>query len=330
MPHQQRVHRHVTERIVAFLTVPQQASARRASKGLWEAVTAASMEDMLRATVFDHHDNNTIDAQLVVVAMSRAHGPFPCGDALVAWSGGLGPLYEEMQLRFPDATAIGVSSRLAAIRPFPFASGFTAVAVCVVTAVASAPLALVVESVALESIVLGVRDVANVLVRVLSHNSAPCPILCLEGATSEQFPNMMHDVPLSSLPSIRSVEKCAFSQCASLQSVCFANLPVLESICDCAFADCVHLSKVDFSGLPSLKRIGDCAFRKCESLKSISFANLPLCESIGLSTYARCVRSTQLRLLYISFTAVDREICLHALRVSSIDQLRAPAAAREH
>ena len=109
MRRQQRVHRDVTERVAAFLTVPQQACARRASKALWEAVTAASMEDMLRATLIEQEDRNTrtVDAQLVVVAMSRAPGPFPSADAVLAWSGGLGSLYDELQLRFPHAAAIG-------------------------------------------------------------------------------------------------------------------------------------------------------------------------------------------------------------------------------
>ena len=82
-----RVHRHVLERVAALLAVPQQACARRASKALREAVTAASMEDMLRATVLEHRDTSAGDAQLVVVAMSRALGPFPSADALVAWCG---------------------------------------------------------------------------------------------------------------------------------------------------------------------------------------------------------------------------------------------------
>ena len=106
----QRVHRDVTERVANFLTVSQRACARRASNALWEAVTAASMEDMLRATVLEQDDTTTravdasaVDAQLVVVAMSRASGPFPSMDALLAWSGGLGPLYDELQLRFPHA-----------------------------------------------------------------------------------------------------------------------------------------------------------------------------------------------------------------------------------
>ena len=151
-----RVHRHVLERVAAFLTVRQRACARRASKALWEAVTAASMEGMLRATVLEHRDASASDAQLVVVAMSRALGPFPSADALVAWCGGLPLLHEEVQLRFPHAAAIGVSARLAAIRPFPFASGSAVMTVCVVTAVASAPSTLVVESVA-----LGVRNTTS-------------------------------------------------------------------------------------------------------------------------------------------------------------------------
>ena len=66
----QRVHRHVVDRVAAYLTVPQQACARRASKALWEAVRAESMEDLLRATVLEHRDTSNADAQLVFVAMS--------------------------------------------------------------------------------------------------------------------------------------------------------------------------------------------------------------------------------------------------------------------
>ena len=286
-----RVHRHVLERVAAFLTVPQQACARRASKALWEAVTAASMEDMLRATVLEHRDTSAGDAQLVVVAMSRALGPFPSADALVAWCGGLPLLYEEVQLRFPHAAAIGVSARLTAIRPFPFSSGSAVTTVCVVTAVASAPSTLVVESVA-----LGVHNATNVLVRALSHKVAPCPILCLEGATREQFPNMLHDVLLSSLPSMRSIGASAFCKCMSLRSVCLSGLPLLESIGEEAFAECVDLLCVELYNLPSLRTIGACAFLKCRSLQSIGFVNLPRLESIGESAFADCINLSRVDL----------------------------------
>ena len=206
------VHRHVLERVAYFLAVPQRACARPTSMALWEAVTAASMEDMLRATVLEHRDTSAEGAQLVVVAMSRALGPFPSVDALVAWCGGLPLLYEEVQLRFPHAAAIGVSARLAAIRPFPFASGSAITTACVVTAVASAPSTLVVESVA-----LGVRNATSVLVRALSQDGSPCPMLCLEGATREQFPNMLNDVLLSSLPPLRSIGASAFNKSTSLR-----------------------------------------------------------------------------------------------------------------
>ena len=59
------------------------------------------MEDLLRAAVLEHHDTNTVYAQLVVVVTTRAVGPFPSYDALVAWSGGLAVLHEELQLRLP-------------------------------------------------------------------------------------------------------------------------------------------------------------------------------------------------------------------------------------
>ena len=278
---------------------------------LWEAVTAASMEDMLRATVLEHRDASAEDTQLVVVAMSRALGPFPSVDALVAWCGGLPLLYEEIQLRFPHAAAIGVSARLAALRPFPFASGSAVTTVCVVTAVASAPSALVFESVA-----LGVRNATNVLVRALSQDGSPCPILCLEGATREQFPNMVHDVLLSSLPPLRSIAPSAFNKCMSLRSACLSDLPLLESIGEKAFAECLNLSSVDLSNLPalrciregafslqssilsnvdlsnlpSLRTIGKSTFWKCESLRSVSLANLPLLESIGEGAFGGCVR----------------------------------------
>ena len=302
---QQRVHRHVLERVAASLTVPQQACARRASKALWEAVRAASMEDMLRATVVEHQDVGTVDPQLVVVAMSRVVGSFPSMDALLAWSGGLTLLYEDLQLRFPNAAAIGISARLTAIRPFPFASGFTVMTVCVVTAAALARPTLVVESV-----VLGVRNATTVLVRALSIDGSPCPILCLEGATSEQLPNMVHDVLLSSLPSIGRVENCTFEHCASLQFVCLENLPLLGSIGAFAFGACVRpgcrfsgflvpsalleifctrLSSLSLADLPSLRIIERCAFSHCVYLQSIRLENLPLLEIIGNNAFAECV-----------------------------------------
>ena len=308
-----RVHRDVTERVAAFLTVPQRECARRASKALWKAVTAASMEDMLRATVLVHEDNHAVSAQLVVVAMSRVSAPFPCGDALVAWSGGLGPLYDELQLRFPHAAAIAVSARLAAIRPFPFASGCATMTVCVVTAAASP------SSLVMESVVLGVHNTTNVLVRTLSHNGAPCPILCLEGATPDTVRALepcksLQSVCLANLPLLESIESHAFAECVhlssvdlcglsflrtigngafqkckSLQSISLVNLPHLESIGDYAFLECAHLSSVDLSDLPALRSIGEGAFRTCKSLHSISRANLPLLESIGNFAFAECV-----------------------------------------
>ena len=151
----QRVHRHVVDRVVAYLTVPQQACARRASKALWEAVRAESMEDMLRATVHEYRDTSNVGAQLVFVAMSRAVAPFPSRDVLVEWCGGLTRLYEELQQRFPRAAAIGVSAQLAAIRPFPFASGSTVTAMCILSAHA------------LDSVVLEVRN-PSILVRALT------------------------------------------------------------------------------------------------------------------------------------------------------------------
>ena len=286
----QRVHRHVVDRVVAFLTVPQQACARRASKALWEAVRAESMEDMLRATVLEQEGPSTVDAQLVVVAMRRAAGPFPSDDALLEWSGGVTLLYEELQHRFPLAAAIGVSARLFAIRPFPFASGSAVTTMCILFALSSTP-----PTHAVESVVLEVRK-TSVLVRALSRDGAACPMLCLQGATPEQFPHMLDGVPLSSLPPIRFIEPSALRLRTSLRSVCLANLPLLESIGDYAFSECVCVSSVDLTQLPSLRSIGQRAFCACSSLQSVSLANLPLLESIGKAAFAGCAQLTSVDL----------------------------------
>ena len=278
-----RVHRHVLERVAAFATVPQQACARRASKALCEAVRAESMEDLLRATVLEHRDTSNVDAQLVFVVMSRAVAPFPSHDVLVEWCGGLTLLYEELQQRFPCAAAIGVSARLAAIPPFPFASVSTVTTMCILFSLSSNPLAH-----AIESAVLEVRN-PSVLVHALSHDGAACPILCLDGATPEQFPHTLDGVSLSSLPPIRCIEPSAFQQRSSLRSVCLANLPLLESIGDYAFYEFVDVSSVDLFGLPSLRSIGECAFRGCISVRSLTLANLPLLESIGDCAFSDCV-----------------------------------------
>ena len=319
----QCVHRHVLERVAAFLTVPQQASARRASKALWEAVWATSMEDMLRATVLEHPGNNALDAQLVVVAMSRAVGPFPSFDALLAWCGGLALLYDELQLRFPHAAAIGMPARLAAI-------------VCAVTA-ASAPSALL-----LESVVLGVRNTASILVRALSINGSPCPVLCLDEVAQEHNLNNVRDFLLSSLPSIRMVhgvlllsippirmvENCAFQQCASLQSVCLENLPLLEVIGAHAFGECVHLSRLNLVGLPSLRAIENYAFEKCESLQSFNLENLPLLESIGGNAFACCTHLSSIdfsalpSLRWIGARAFSNCVSLQSIIFSRLPSLR--------
>ena len=208
----QSVHRHVVDRVVAYLTVPQQACARRASKALWEAVRAESMEDFLCATVLEHRDTSNVDAQLVFVAMSGADSPFPSHDVLVEWCGGLTLLYEELQQRFPRAAAIGVSARLAAIRPFPFASGSTATTMCILFSLSSN-----LPSHAVESVVLEVRN-PSVFVRALSHDAAACPIVCLDGATLRQSTHTLDGVPLSSLPPIRCIAPSALRGEDSLRS----------------------------------------------------------------------------------------------------------------
>ena len=179
------------------------------------------MENLLCATVLEHQDLST--AQLVVVAMSRAVGPFPSSDALLAWSGGPTLFYAELQLCFPHAAAIGISTRIrmAAIRPFPFADGSTVKTMCVVAPVSSNP-----PLHAVESVVVGVRE-AGVLVRVLSDDNAALPMLCLEGTTPEQFPRMLRSrCPLSS-PSAAShgqrfkdVRRC--NRCASRTYRCLS------------------------------------------------------------------------------------------------------------
>ena len=150
-------------------------------------------------------DISTVDTQVVVVAMCRAVGPFPSHDARIAWCGGLSLLYEELQLRFPHAAAVGIPTQLAAIRPFPFASGCAAATVCIVTAVNSAP-----PFHAVESIALCVRN-PSALVRALSCDGAACPILCLEGAMPEQFLHVLDGIPLSCFQSIRSIEPVGVS-----------------------------------------------------------------------------------------------------------------------
>ena len=268
----QRAHRHVMERVAAFLDVPQQASARGASKALCEAMRAVAMEALLRGAVLEHCPADA-DTQLVLLLVSRLSAlPFPSDDALVAWSGGLAQLYEELQLRFPFVAAVGISERLATIRPFPFASGSTMLSTCIVTAIASTPLAHTIESV-----VLGQLRNTNVLVPVLCHDGAPCPILCLEGTTSAQLLR----VPLSGLLSTRSIPPSMFQACRSLRLLSLTNLPMLESIGDSAFTDCVQLSSVDLSNLPSLRSIGNCAFNNCESVQFISLVNLPMLECVG-------------------------------------------------
>ena len=290
----QRVHRHVVDRVVAYLTVPQQACARRASKALWEAVRAESMENLLRATVLEHRDTSNVGAQLVFVAMSGGVAPFPSGDAMVEWCGGLTLLYEELQQRFPRAAAIGVSARLAAIRPFPFASGSTVTAMCILSAHA------------LDSVVLEVRN-PSILVRALSHDGAACPILCLEGVTPEEFPQMLDGVPLSSLPPIRCIAPSAMCEKDSLRSVCLANLPLLENIGDYAFCRCGYVLSVDLFALPSLRSIGKRAFKCCFFVRSLTLANLPLLEDIGELAFAECLHLTRVDLSGLASLRTLRE-----------------------
>ena len=319
-----RVHRDVTERVVAFLSVSQRACARRGSKALWKAVTAESMEDMLRATVLEHRDTRVVDGQLVVVAMSSMPGSFSSADALVAWSGGLGPLYDELQLRFPHATVIGISARLAAIRPFPFTSG-TVMTVCVVSAVASTPSALVIESV-----VLGIRDAMKVVVCNLSRDCpvygtpCSCPILCLEGAIREQFANEMHDVSLPSLPPLRTIGKLALWGCESLQSITLTNLPTLKSIDDYAFDRCARLSTVDLSSLPSLRSIGKGAFSNCESLQSIRLADLPRLKSIGDHAFAECAHLSTVNLSELPLCKIWKDAFQKCKSLQSISLANLP------
>ena len=288
----EQVHRHVLERVAAFLSVPQQACARRASKALREAVRAASMEDLLRAT-FKYQDENKYkaadDAQLVVVTMSRTVGP-PQG-LLAAWSGGPLMLYEELQLRFPRAAAIGISAQLFPSTIQPFTPGpATTVSLCVVTTVASTPPAHVVESV-----MLAVHN-PSVLARVISPDCAPCSMLCLEGVTPEQFPRMLLGIPLSSLPSLHRIEQRALYRCASLQSITLTNLPLLESLGSSSFSECTNLATVELSALPSLHSIDGRAFFHCTSLHSMSLVDLPRLEIIGDHSFSRCGRLARMEL----------------------------------
>ena len=284
------------------------------------------MENLLRATVLEHR-NSTRDAELVVVATSRAIGPFPSDDTHVAWCGGIARLYDELRFRFINATAFGISAQLVAIRPFPFASGWTVTTACIVTAAASAPVAG-----AVESVVLGLQTCGNasVLVSVVSHYNAPCPILCLEGAMQAQLPEMLHDVPLHTLPSIRSIASFAFLSCESLTSVCLANLPLLESIGDNAFYSCLHLSSVHLSDLPSFRSIRRGAFCNCGSLQHTLLANLPLLESIGDYAFSGCMQLSNVDLSGLSSLrsigdgVFKRCVCLESVSLPK----RAPA--REH
>ena len=284
--------------------------------------------------------------------------------ALVAWSGGLGLLYDELQLRFPHAAAIGISARLAAIRPFPFASGCATMTICVATAAASASSALVIESV-----VLGVHNATNVLVRTLSFPiilldrlASPClssvdlsslPPLRTIGASALRKCESLQSISLVNLPLLENIGDYAFAECArlssvdlfdlsalrsigngsfddciSLQSISLANLPLLENIGCCAFAECARLSNVNLSDLPALRTIGEGAFRFCESLQTVSLANLPLLESIGSGAFAYCA-SLQCEPLRTPI-AYNRGKRLRELHISSIDQPREPATSREH
>ena len=284
-PHE-RVERYVMERVIAYLTVHQQACARQTSSALREAVSITSMEDLLRATVVEYQDPSTVDAQLVVVAMSRAVGLVPSADALVAWSGGLAALYNELPQRFPRAAAIGIPARLAAVRPFPFANGSSVTSLCVITAVTSAP-----PVHAVESVVMGILS-TSVRVHVFLEDHTAYPILFLGEATPRQFPSILRSFPLSKLPPIRGIPPSAFQQCGSLQVLCLANLPHLESIFEYAFCRCARLTAVDLSGLPSLHSIGKSAFAMCTSLQSITVANLPQLEQIGDHAFSGCMRLT--------------------------------------
>ena len=315
------VNRHVVERVVAYLTVPQQACARRASKALWEAVRVETMEDLLRATVLERQDPSTVDAQLVVIAMSRLGSSVSLHDALVAWSGGLAQFYDELLLRFPYAAAIGVSARLAAIRPFRSA----VTTMCIVTAVASE-----IPTHAVESVVLEVRN-SNVLVRALSPptlvHSAAYTILCLDEATPEQLLHMLDGVPLSSLRSIRCIARSPFQGCESLQLVFLVNLPLLEQIGDDAFSGCKNLTTVVLSQLPSLRRIERDAFFRCTSLQSVSLTNLPQLESIGESNFCLCESLTKVELSQLPSLRRIREFAfdtcssLQSISLANLPQL---------
>lgn len=256
----QCVHWHLMERVVDFLSVRHQSCARRVRKVLWEAVRAASMENLLCAMV--HQD--TVGEDLVVVALTCEVYPFPSIDALVEWSGGMALLYEELLSRFPHAAAMGISARLAAIRPFPFASG------SVVRTMGTSSAA------ALDSVVMGMRD-AGVLFRVCY--SAAHSTLCLHGATAGMYVT-------SFLPSLTNIKPSAF-RCRPLQLLCLADFPLLESIGEYAFA-CSCLFRVELTDLSSLRTICPYAFFKCKSLHFVRLTNLPLLETIGEFVFSQC------------------------------------------
>ena len=296
--------RHVLERLVAFLSVQEQANVRRASKKLWEAVSAVSLENLLRATVIEYHDALAVDAQLVVVVMSRAVLPFPSDDAAVAlWSGGLPKLYEELRLRFPCAAAFGISFRLMDLCPFPFANRTYFPAMCLVTTLEPTPPAHAIESIALGVCSSkGVSPSPRILVPVLERDGAPSALLCLEGAP-EHAHTVRHDA--FALQQLSKIELPGLAHCGSLTSLTLTQIDNLESIGEYAFSGCHQLARVCISQIDSLKEIGFYAFSNCRSLQSVTLRFLVSLKRIGVGAFRMCPNLAIVDVYYAPISGID-------------------------
>ena len=277
----QNMHWGVLERFVTYLTIPQQAFARRVCKTLFDAVSALSLETLVQATVIEHCETGSSDLQFVVVTDCTV-APFPPGDVLVAWSGGLSLLCEDLQLRFRCASAFGISTRLTPF-PFRFPRDYTATTVCMVTPTPSTPLN--VESVV---VVCPKRSTAvrpTPYATLVSALHTPCPMLCLSDGSKKQLSYAQETVALTSLRQTHAIEASSLDRFKSLELSCF---PYLERIKKEAFFRNEYLSHVDLSRLPSLSLIEPSAFSGCESLQSVTLADLPQLQSIGDYAFSKC------------------------------------------
>ena len=319
-------HKRIFECTIEYLTMGQQGRVRAVSKLMQSMVSIVSMERLMRATAVPGNEKGLLSvadsrlATLVVIATDRVVKPFLSAESLLSWSGGHAELYTQVRQRFPSA-AIGISTRLLGMSPFPFASdGHPAVTTCAVLPGGS-------NTRAIESVTFGgaLSDT-----KVLALNACPS-MVCLE-ATAAAHPLRTSVVPLSSIKPAGKLDWSGFAQFwvtlllanapfevpplpHNFFSVILSGLPTLINSmrgCDAElFAKNTSLEFLSISNMQRLETLSDSTFTGCTKLKDVELLDLPNLRTFGkaLSVISSLVSITLMNLPSLTLTGATFNGC---------------------